>query len=257
MTIITRKSPFPTMLKILIVDDEPLARNRLISLIGEVPGEHRITLADHGLMALEKITQETPDIVLLDIRMPVMDGLEVAHHLARMEHPPAVIFTTAYQDHALEAFESQAVDYLLKPIKKDRLQQALERAGILQRGRVAELRRLDQPMQPRTHLSATMHGKLKLVPVKDVRYLKAEQKYVVAGWPGGELLLDEALVDLEKEFQERFMRVHRNALVAVEYVDTLTKDKNGDLIMTFRDMNVSLQVSRRNAAQVKKALKNL
>jgi len=245
------------MLKILIVDDEPLARDRLISLIGELPGERRISTAEHGLVALEKITQDAPDIVLLDIRMPVMDGLEVAHHLARMEHPPAVIFTTAYQDHALEAFESQAVDYLLKPIKKERLQQALDRAGILQKARVAELRRLDQPLQPRTHLSAVAHGKLKLVPVKEVRYLKAEQKYVSAGWPGGELLLDESLVDLEKEFQERFMRVHRNALVATEFVDTLSKDKNGDLTMTLRDVNVSLQVSRRNATQVRKTLKKI
>lgn len=245
------------MLKILIVDDEPLARNRLISLIGELPGEHRILEADQGLAALEKIMQDAPDIVLLDIRMPVMDGLEVAHHLAGMEHPPAVIFTTAYQDHALEAFDTHAVDYLLKPIRKERLRQALERAGILQRARVAELRRLEQPAQPRTHLSASIHGKLKLVPVKEVRYLKADQKYVVAGWPGGELLLDESLVTLEEEFQQRFIRIHRNALVAREYVDTLTKDRDGELMMTLRDMDVTLQVSRRNAAQVKKALRKL
>lgn len=245
------------MLKILIVDDEPLARNRLISLIGELPGEHRILEADQGLAALEKIMQDAPDIVLLDIRMPVMDGLEVAHHLAGMEHPPAVIFTTAYQDHALEAFDTHAVDYLLKPIRKERLRQALERAGILQRARVAELRRLEQPAQPRTHLSASMHGKLKLVPVKEVRYLKADQKYVVAGWPGGELLLDESLVTLEEEFQQRFIRIHRNALVAREYVDTLTKDRDGELMMTLRDVDVTLQVSRRNAAQVKKALRKL
>ena len=245
------------MLKILIVDDEPLARNRLISIIGELPGEHRIFEADQGLAALEKIMQDPPDIVLLDIRMPVMDGLEVAHHLAGMERPPAVIFTTAYQDHALEAFDTHAVDYLLKPIRKERLRQALERAGILQRARVAELRRLEQPAQPRTHLSATMHGKLKLVPLKDIRYLKADQKYVVAGWPGGELLLDESLVTLEEEFQQHFIRIHRNALIAMEYVDTLTKDKDGELIMTLRDVNITLQVSRRNAAQVKKALKNL
>jgi len=245
------------MLKILIVDDEPLARNRLISIIGELPGEHRIVEAEQGLAALEKISQDPPDIVLLDIRMPVMDGLEVAHHLTGMERPPAVIFTTAYQDHALEAFDTHAVDYLLKPIRKERLQQALERASILQRARVTELRKLDQPQQPRTHLSATMHGKLKLVPVKDIRYLKAEQKYVIAGWPGGELLLDESLVALEEELQQRFIRIHRNALIAMEYVDTLNKDKNGELIVTLRDVNVTLQVSRRNTVQLKKALKNL
>lgn len=245
------------MLKILIVDDEPLARNRLISLIGELPGEHCIFEADHGLHALEKVTMDSPDIVLLDIRMPVMDGLEVAHHLTGMERPPAVIFTTAYQDHALEAFDKHAVDYLLKPIRKERLRQALERAAILQRARIVELRRFDQPAQPRTHLSATTRGKLKLAPVKDVRYLKAEQKYVIAGWPGGELLLDESLVTLEQEFQLRFIRIHRNALIAIEYVDTLTKDKDGELNVTLRDVNITLQVSRRNAAQIKKALKKL
>ena len=245
------------MLKILIVDDEPLARSRLTSLIGELPGAYRVIEADHGLAALEMITRDPPDIVLLDIRMPVMDGLEVAHHLAGMEHPPAVIFTTAYQDHALEAFDTQAVDYMLKPIRKGRLQQALERAGILQRARIADLRRLDQAAQPRTHLSATMHGKLRLVPVKDIRYLKAGQKYVAAGWPGGELLLDESLVALEEEFQQRFIRIHRNALIAVDYVETLTRDKDGEIVVSLRDVNVTLQVSRRNAAQVKKALKKL
>ncbi|MGH8120594.1 MAG: LytR/AlgR family response regulator transcription factor, partial [Gammaproteobacteria bacterium] len=158
---------------------------------------------------------------------------------------------------ALEAFDTHAVDYLLKPIRKERLQQALERASILHKARVEELRRLNQPPQPRTHLSATSHGKLKLVPVKEVRYLKAEQKYVIAGWPGGELLLNESLIDLEQEFQESFIRVHRNALAATDYVDTLTRDKKGELNMTLRGVNVTLQVSRRNAVQVKKALKNL
>lgn len=253
----SRKSPCPVMLKILVVDDEPLARRRLFSLIGELPGTHGIVEAEHGLAALEKMTEDKPDIVLLDIRMPVMDGLEVAQHLAGMEHPPAVIFTTAYQDHALEAFESQAVDYLLKPVRKDRLQQALARAQILQRARVAELRRQEQPRQPRTHLSASLHGKLKLVPVRDVRYLKAEQKYVIAAWPGGELLLNESLADLEKEFERQFIRIHRNALVAPDYVTSLSKDPDGELTVTLRDIKTSLQVSRRNAAQVKKALKQL
>jgi len=245
------------MLQILIVDDEPLARNRLRSLIGELPVAYRIAEAGHGLQALEHIMRDAPDIVLLDIRMPIMDGLEVAQHLAGMEHPPAVIFTTAYQDHALEAFETQAVDYLLKPVKKERLQQALERAGILKRARVEELRRRDQPRAARTHLSATLQGQMKLVPVAEIRYLKAEQKYVAAGWPGGELLLAESLSDLEQEFQPRFLRIHRNALIAVEYAETLTRGKDGDLALTLRGVQTALQVSRRNASQVRKALKKL
>lgn len=245
------------MLQILIVDDEPLARNRLRGLIGELPVAYRTAEAGNGLEALDIIMRDGPDIVLLDIRMPIMDGLEVAQHLAGMEQPPVVIFTTAYQDHALEAFESQAVDYLLKPVKKERLQQALERAGILQRARVEALRRHSQPRAARTHLSATQQGQLKLVPVAEVRYLKAEQKYVAAGWPGGELLLAESLADLEQEFQARFLRIHRNALIAKEYAETLTRGKDGELLLTLRGVQATLQVSRRNAAQIRKALKKL
>lgn len=243
------------MLKILIVDDERLARERLISLIGELNIEHRISEAEHGLAALETVRTQAPDIVLLDIRMPIMDGLETAHHLAGMEPAPAVIFTTAYQDHALEAFDTHAVDYLLKPVRKERLKQAIERAGILQRARINELRVLDRTSQPRTHLSARLHGNLKLLAVKDIRYLRAEQKYVVAGWPGGELLLDESLVALESEFQGRFVRIHRNALIALAYIDTLKKDKDGNCLVTLNGVSAELQVSRRNLAGLRKLLK--
>jgi Response regulator of the LytR/AlgR family len=244
------------MLKILIVDDEPLARKRLTSLLEEIGIERRVYEAEHGLEALKLVMQEQPQLLLLDIRMPVMDGLEVAQHLSRMEHPPAVIFTTAYQDHALEAFDTQAVDYLLKPVRKERLRLALDRAGILQRARIEELRRLEQPAQPRTHLSASMQGRLKLVPVKDIRYLKAEQKYVVAGWPEGELLLDESLRSLEVEFRQRFLRIHRNALIAIEYADTLRRDNNGDLLLTLRGVKTTLLVSRRCANQLRSALRS-
>jgi len=243
-------------MKILIVDDEHLARERLFSLINELDAEHIITEADHGLSALEKISTEHPDIVLLDIRMPVMDGLEVAHHLTSMKHAPAVIFTTAYQDHALQAFEAQAVDYLLKPIRKNRLEQALNRASILQRSHISEIRKNDDSLQPRTHLSATIHGQLKLVPVRDIRYLKAEQKYVVAGWPGGELLLDESLTALEEEFGGRFFRIHRNALIAHEYIESLSKNNDGTSTVTLAGVPVSLLVSRRNLGSLRVKMKS-
>lgn len=243
------------MLKILVVDDEPLARERLISLIDELNIEHQVRQAQHGLAALELIDIQMPDIVLLDIRMPVMDGLEVAHHLTRLEPAPAIIFTTAYQDHALEAFDTQAVDYLLKPVKKERLLHAIERASILQQGKINNLRTLDNISQARTHLSARIQGKLKLLAVKDIRYLRAEQKYVVAGWPDGELLLDESLISLESEFHDQFIRIHRNALIALQYVDTLEKDNNGTHVITLHGVPAVLQVSRRNLGSLRKALK--
>lgn len=243
-------------MKILIVDDEHLARERLISLINELDSGHNILEAEHGMAALEKISSHHPDIVLLDIRMPVMDGLEVAHHLTQLEHGPAVIFTTAYQDHALQAFDSQAVDYLLKPVRKDRLEQALKRAGILQRAHVQEIRKSDERLQPRICLSASIHGQLKLVAVRDIRYFKAEQKYVIAGWPGGELLLDESLIALEDEFSDRFVRIHRNALIAREYIEMLRKNNDGTTTVTLSGVPVTLQVSRRNLSQLRSMVKS-
>jgi two-component system response regulator AlgR len=243
-------------MKILIVDDESLARERLVSLINEIDAGYGIIEAEHGLAALDKISTEHPDIVLLDIRMPVMDGLEVAHHLTQLEHPPAVIFTTAYQDHALQAFESRAVDYLLKPVRKNRLEQALGRAGILQRAHISEIRKNDAASQTRTHLSAAIHNQLRLVPVRDIRYFKAEQKYVIAGWPGGELLLDESLIALEEEFGSRFLRIHRNALVAREYIDSLIKNSDGTSAVKLAGVPAALQVSRRNLGCLRERIKS-
>lgn len=245
------------MLKILIVDDEQLARQRLISLIDELHPGQQLLEADNGLTALEIVSDQKPDVMLLDIRMPIMDGLEVAQHISRLDNAPAVIFTTAYQDHALEAFEIHAVDYLLKPVRKVRLQHALERARILQRSKADQLRQLDPSSQPRTHLSATVQGNLKLLPVSEIRYLRAEQKYVIAGWPRGELLLDEALINLEQEFHHRFIRIHRNALVAPEYIDELISGKDGIHSVRLHGVTGVLQVSRRNLGSLRKRMKNL
>ena len=244
------------MLKILIVDDEQLARQRLISLIDELHPGQQLIEADNGLTALEMINDQRPDIMLLDIRMPIMDGLELAQHTSRLANAPAIIFITAYQDHALEAFDIHAVDYLLKPVRKERLKLALDRAKILQRAYIDELRKQDPSSQPRSHLSATVQGNLKLLPVSEIRYLRAEQKYVIAGWPKGELLLDEALISLEQEFQSRFIRIHRNALVAPEYINELILEKNGSHSVKLDGVAASLQVSRRNLSQLRKRIKN-
>jgi two-component system, LytTR family, response regulator AlgR len=243
------------MLKILIVDDEQLARQRLISLIEELNPGQQLIEAENGLTALEMVSDQKPDIMLLDIRMPIMDGLEVAQHMTRLASAPAIIFTTAYQDHALQAFDIHAVDYLLKPVRKERLKHALERARLLQRAYIDQLRQQDPSAQPRSHLSATVQGNLKLIPVAEIRYLRAEHKYVVAGWPNGELLLDEPLVSLEQEFQSRFVRIHRNALVAQKYINELILGKNGIHSVKLHGVSTLLPVSRRNLSHLRKRIR--
>jgi two-component system response regulator AlgR len=242
-------------MKILIVDDEALARERLYELIQELNPDMLISQAENGLQALESIKTGQPDIVLLDIRMPAMGGLEAAQHIASLESPPAIIFTTAYQEHALEAFETNAVDYLLKPIRKQRLQMALERANVLNRARLSELRLAETAA--RTHLSAIVHGNIQLVPVEEIRFLKAEHKYVTAAWPGGELLIDESLKSLEKEFPEQFLRIHRNALIANKHIESLEKDANGGYFVHLQGIQAMLAVSRRHIREIKKAVKRL
>ncbi len=244
-------------MKILVVDDEHLARERLIDLISELSIATSIIEAEHGLAALNKVEQESPEIILLDIRMPLMDGLEVAHHLARLESPPAVIFTTAYQDHALAAFDVHAIDYLLKPIRKERLQQALEKAQILSQSKVNEIREKDKSTHTRSHLSANVHGNIRLVPLEKIYYLKAEQKYVIAAWSGGELLLDESLKSLESEFAELFIRIHRNSLVSLQFIDALAKDNQRNVYIRLHGVTQPLQVSRRHVSNVRQAIKKI
>jgi two-component system response regulator AlgR len=241
-------------MKILIVDDEPLARERLRELI-RAEGGHEIFETDNGLRAVELAQSQRPDAVLLDIRMPGMDGLETAMHLSGLEPPPAVIFTTAYNDHALEAFEAHAIDYLLKPIRAERLRDALSRAGVVGRGRLAGLRGADPARRPRTHISVRGHGSLQLIPVASIRYLKADQKYVCAGWEGRESLLEESLRTLELEFGRRFLRIHRNCLVALEFVESMEQRADGLFQLRLRSVATPLAVSRRHAAGVRKAIR--
>jgi two-component system response regulator AlgR len=244
-------------MKILIVDDEMLARERLASLLSELDKNFSLSEAEHGVEALRLISEESPELVLLDIRMPVMDGLEVAHHLAGLESPPAIIFTTAYQDYALDAFDAHAVDYLMKPIRKERLLEAIGRAKALNRINVSKLRNNDDSSDNRSHLSTTVQGNLQIIPVEKIHYLKADQKYVTAVWPEGELLIDDSLKSLEQEFTTQFIRIHRNTLVALKYIQGLGKDGDGSPCIKLRGMEIRLPVSRRHASNVRRALKHL
>lgn len=243
-------------MKVLIVDDEKPARDRLRSLLEEMPVYQCCGIAGNGVEALRMANAEQPDIVLLDIRMPGMDGLEAARHLARLDKPPAVIFTTAYSDHALEAFEAHAVGYLLKPISKDRLRQALASAGTLNRAQLANLDGAQVP-QTRTHLCARLGDRLELIPIAQVLYFQADQKYVTVRHQQGEMLIEESLKSLEKEFGDQFLRVHRNALVALAHVAGLQKTPTGHFQVLLYDCSLALEVSRRHLGNVRRFLREI
>jgi two-component system response regulator AlgR len=240
-------------MKVLIVDDEPLARQRLRDLLTEL-GEGRVVgEAGNGRDAIAQAQESGADVVLLDIAMPVMDGLEAARHLAALEHPPAVVFCTAYEDHALAAFEAAAVDYLLKPVRPQRLHEALARA---RRIAAAEVRALAPTARARTHLAARLRGALRLIPLHEVRYLQAEEKYVVVHHAHGEDLIEDSLKSLEEEFAARFVRIHRSCLVACDEVARVERNADGNTQVVLRG-GASLEVSRRCTAALRERLKHV
>lgn len=243
-------------MKILIADDEKPARDRLRRLVSKVSGYELVGDAKTGMEALQQTAQYDPDIVLLDIRMPGMDGLEAARIIAQNENPPAIIFVTAFSDHALEAFEIHAVDYLLKPVKLEKLQLALKACSRLNRSQIQE--QIDQVeiSEQRKHICARVRGNLVLVALEDIYYFRAEQKYVTVRHTGGELLIEEPLKVLETEFAESFIRIHRNALVRLDKVGGMKNNPDGHQIF-FTDTEEKLEVSRRHLSGVRKILKNL
>jgi len=242
--------------KILIVDDEKPARDRLSRMVGELKEHELVGEAVNGLEALGMAQSLEPDIVLLDIRMPGMDGIEAARHISRLDEPPAVVFTTAFSDHALEAFETHAVDYLLKPVKQDRLQAAMDAAVRPTRAQASKSGDVLSGLEPRQHICARVRGSLVLVPIENIYYFHAEQKYVTVRHIEGEVLIEDALKSLEKEFGDRFYRIHRNALVSLSWLAGMQSENDGHQV-TFRDIDDTLEVSRRHLPGVRKIIKNL
>jgi two-component system response regulator AlgR len=233
-------------LRVVIVDDEAPARQRLRDLLADCAAEIPLTIAGEaasGRAALELLAREPADVVLLDIRMPEMDGIEVAQHLQQLDQPPAVVFATAYDAYAIRAFEVHAVDYLLKPIHLSRLKEALARAS---RPRPEALREIARA--PRTHFSAQERGRIHLIPVADVIYLKAELKYVSVRTAAREHLIEESLTRLEQEFGDCFVRVHRNCLVARAAVRGFERAEEGGEAhweVLLRGVDERIAVSRR------------
>ncbi len=239
-------------LRVLVVDDEPLARERLSHLVEELPQTELAGVAANGEEALLLVGRLRPEVVLLDIRMPGMDGLEAARHLARMPEPPAVIFTTAFEEHALAAFDAQAAGYLMKPVRLEKLQEALARARTPTR---AQLTRIAEGVSgPRTRIAVRTRDELKLIPLEQVLCFIAEQKYTTLRHAGGEELIEEPLKALEEEFADRFVRIHRNTLAAVDHIESLERDAEGHQHVRLRGGS-TLPVSRRLATDVAKRLR--
>jgi two-component system response regulator AlgR len=244
-------------LRVFIVDDEPPARNRLRDLLHDCSEQLALEVvgeAGNGQEALDKLMETPVDVVLLDIRMPQMDGIELAQHLNKLPKPPVIIFTTAYDTYAIKAFELHAIDYLLKPIRLGRLFEALTRARAAVPVQTEVLR--DLLPEPRKFLSIHERGKIHLVPIEQVLFLRAELKYVTVRTAEHEYLLEESLTALEKEFAARFVRVHRNCLVAKEEIEGFEKGggeegEGSGWMVKLKGLDELLPISRRQQHIVK------
>ena len=244
-------------MKLLLVDDEPLARQRLAALVRDIDGWEIAGEAGNGREAVEQAERLQVDAVLLDVAMPVMDGIEAARHLALLPSPPALVFCTAFDQHAVAAFEAAAVDYLVKPVRAERLGEALARARRQRAAQQAPVLPDTSRDRQRSHLSARLRGSLRLIPVDEVRFLQADEKYVVVHHARGEDLIEESLKSLETEFGDRFIRIHRNCLVASEEFAELRRGLDGQVHALLRSGGEPLEVSRRCLPVLRERLKHL
>lgn len=241
-------------MNVLIVDDEQLARQRLRKMLSLNSMYQIIGEAETGEDALRKSQSFRPDVVLMDIRMPGMDGIEAASYINRMDKPPAIIFTTAFSDHALNAFETHAIDYLLKPIKQSRLEAALDAAKRMNKAQLSQLHD-DKTGSARNKICIKNRGSLELIPIDEIIYFKADQKYVTLRTADQEYLIEESLKALEDEFSNQFIRIHRNALVAQCMLHGLTKNNDSQACISFNEIDDLLEVSRRHLPFIRKKLK--
>jgi len=254
-------------MNILVVDDEPLARSRLRTLLNDCPGPPRHMVRE-AASATEALTLLSPsggqafDVVLLDIHMPGQDGLCLAHNLKALSHPPAVVFVTAHADHAVSAFELDAVDYLTKPVRQERLQQALvkaQRANLPATGALGSSRgnTLDSAIGGDA-LVIQDRGRTERVPLNEVLYFKAEQKYVTVRTTARSYVLDGSLSELETRYPQQFLRIHRNALVARHAVRALEKhfdpEEGEGWAVRLHGLAELLTVSRRQVAAVREEI---
>lgn len=237
--------------RVLVVDDEPLARQRLARLLAHNDDFELCGEAADGVAALEVAAKLNPDIVLLDIRMPRFDGLAAARQMADWPTPPAIIFCTAYDEYSLAAFEAAACAYLLKPVRAEQLAAALERAVTPTR---AQLAAVVQASNPGDYLTVRNARGVRRIALDDVRCLVADSKYVSATCSDGEFLLDTPLKALEAQYPDRFVRVHRNCLVAAAHLHGIQRDRDGQYRALLLDCALEPAVSRRHLPAVRRLL---
>lgn len=232
-------------MRVLIADDEPLARARLAALLHDCGDAEVVASVGDGEAALAACTQHQPDVLLLDIAMPGLDGMGVARRLAALPHPPQLVFCTAYEQHALAAYELRAADYLLKPVRMERLRAALDRARALRQ----------RPPSPAAYLVAQVHGAPLKIPLADVLYLSADDKYVTVHRAAGDVLSEQSLKAIEEAFPGRFARLHRACLVPIERLLGLRREADGTLHALIAGCDAEPEVSRRNHAAVRKLVR--
>ena len=235
-------------LTLLVVDDEPLAAGRLADLAGELPNCRVLAKAGNAEQAWALLHSHAPDVLLLDISIPGLSGLDFAKKLQTLKHPPFIIFCTAHEQHALQAFEAHAIDYLLKPVRRARLQESLER---VQRLKVQLLED-----SGRQYVTASVGGVLRRIALADMYYLHAEEKYTVVYHSGGEHILDEPLKELEQRFPGQFLRIHRNCLIKAEQLQEIRRDTEGHVWAVLKDWPKPLEISRRCAGELKDRFKH-
>jgi len=246
-------------MRVLIVDDEKLARDRLSRMVGTLDDYEVVGEAENGEVAIKATIDAEPDIVLMDVRMPGKDGIQAANELTKLNSPPAVIFCTAFGEHAIEAIDASASGYLLKPVKRDALVESLSKVG-----RVNKVQRqvisgdaVLPEEQARTHISAKTRRGIELIPLSEIRYFQADHKYVTVRHEQGEVLIDDTLRDLEDEFCEQLVRIHRNALVVVRFIEGLERDAKGHYQVRLKGVEEKLDVSRRHVSALRRLVQSL
>ena len=246
-------------MRVLVVDDEKLARDRLIRMVGTIPEYEVVGEACDGGEAVAKSMALEPDIVLLDIRMPGMDGMEAGGKISGLPSPPAVVFCTAFGEHALDAFEVNAAGYLLKPVRRDSLVDTLGKIGRVNKVQMRSVgaEEDEDKRHARTHISAKTRRGIELIPLTEVRFFQADHKYVTVRHEGGEVLIDDTLRDLEDEFGDRVVRIHRNALIMTDHLDGLERDARGHYQVRMRGVQERLDVSRRHVSGLRRLVQAL
>lgn len=246
-------------MKVLIVDDEKLARERLTRMINTLDHYEVVGEAANGDEAVKRTLEFEPDVVLLDVRMPGTDGMVAANKIAELDAPPAVVFCTAFGEHAVEAIDANAAGYLLKPVRREALVEALGKIGRVNKIQAQTVSGDENALKQnsRTHISAKTRRGIELIPLSDVRFFLADHKYVTVRHDSGEVLIDDTLRDLEDEFGDRVVRIHRNALVMTDHLEGLDRDAQGHYQVRLRGVEDKLDVSRRHVSGLRRLVQSL